>query len=143
MLRLLLLIVLVVGSSACSPASHQVDEVRGGQVEPTEILWDSWGVPHIFAGDMPELFYAFGWAQMANHGDLLLELYGQARGRAAECWGRHYVQGDQYVRIMGVPQRARTWYQAQSPQMRAYLDAFVAGINAYARAYPDQLSPDR
>ena len=92
---------------------------------------------------MPELFYAFGWAQMANHGDLLLELYGQARGRAAEYWGRRYIQGDQYVRIMGVPQRARTWYQAQSPQMRTYLNAFVAGINAYAQTHPDQLNPER
>ena len=143
MLRLLLQIVLVAGSSACSLASHPVDETREGRVEPTEILWDSWGVPHIFADDMPDLFYAFGWAQMANHGDLLLELYGQARGRAAEYWGRRYVQGDQYVRIMGVPQRARTWYQAQSPRMRANLDAFVTGINAYAQAHPDQLNPDR
>ena len=79
---LLLLIVLVVGLNACGPASRLVEEPTG----PTEILWDSWGVPHIFAADMPNLFYAFGWAQMANHGDLLLELYGQARGRAAEYW---------------------------------------------------------
>ena len=27
--------------------------------------------------------------------------------------------------------------------MRAYLDAFVAGINAYAQAHLDQLSSDR
>ena len=139
MLRLLLLIVLVVGSSACSLGPILEEEPTG----PTEILWDSWGVPHIFAGDMPNLFYAFGWAQMANHGDLLLELYGQARGRAAEYWGMRYIQGDQYVRIMGVPQRARTWYQAQSPQMRTYLDAFVAGMNAYAQTHPDQLNPER
>ena len=135
----LLLIVLVAGLNACGPASRLVEEPTG----PTEILWDSWGVPHIFAADMPELFYAFGWAQMANHGDLLLELYGQARGRAAEYWGMRYVQGDQYVRIMGVPQRTRVWLQAQSPQMRTYLDAFVAGMNAYAQAHPDQLNPER
>ncbi len=138
MLRLLLAVLVVLGTSACDPGPRPVKK-QG----PTEILWDAWGVPHIFARDMPQLFYAFGWAQMANHGDLVLELYGQARGRAAEYWGAGYVQGDQYVRIMDVPQRARAWYHAQSLQMRAYLDAFVAGMNAYAQAHPDRLDPDR
>jgi acyl-homoserine-lactone acylase len=51
------------------------------------LLWDTWGVPHIVATDEPGLFRAFGWAQMENHADLLLRLYGQARGRAVEYTG--------------------------------------------------------
>ena len=42
----------------------------------TELLWDTWGVPHIFARNSEELFGAFGWAQMQSHGDLILRLYG-------------------------------------------------------------------
>ncbi len=56
-----------------------------------EILWDTWGIPHIFARDDESLFYAFGRAQMQSHGDLILRLYGQARGRAAEYWGKNYL----------------------------------------------------
>ena len=100
-------------------------------------------MPHIFAADAPGMFHAFGWAQMAAHGDLLLELYGQARGRAAEYWGAGHLQGDQYVRAMGVPARARDWYEAQSPPMRAGLDAFADGINDYAKAHPERLDPGR
>ena len=33
----------------------------------TEILWDRYGVPHIFAPDHPSLFYAYGYAQMEAH----------------------------------------------------------------------------
>ena len=106
----------------------------------TEILWDTWGVPHIYSQNAPELFQAFGWAQMQSHGNLILRLYGQARGRAAEYFGEKYLDSDQYVRTMGVPQRAREWYQAQNPTMRGYLDAFAAGINAYAKAHPDQIN---
>ena len=29
----------------------------------TEILWDKWGVPHVFAKSIPDMFYCFGWAQ--------------------------------------------------------------------------------
>jgi len=98
----------------------------------TEILWDTYGVPHIYGKDDRSAFYAFGWAQMQSHGDLLLRLYGQARGRAAEYWGEDYLDSDRWVLSMGVPERARTWYQAQNPSFRKYLDAFAAGINAYA-----------
>lgn len=54
----------------------------------TEILWDTWGVPHIYATNDVEAFKAFGYAQAAAHGNLVLKLYGEARGRASEYWGR-------------------------------------------------------
>ena len=50
----------------------------------TEILWDRYGVPHIFAPDRASLFYAYGYAQMEAHAELLIRLYTQSRGRAAE-----------------------------------------------------------
>src|ERR1700723_3220113 len=53
----------------------------------TEILWDQYGVPHIFASTREEMFHAHGWAQMRNQASLLLRLYGESRGRAAEYWG--------------------------------------------------------
>jgi len=52
-----------------------------------EILWDTWGVPHIYGTTEEGLFRGAGWAQMESHGDLILRLYGEARGRAAEDWG--------------------------------------------------------
>ena len=108
----------------------------------TELLWDTWGVPHIFARNSEELFHAFGWAQMQSHGDLILRLYGQARGRAAEYWGTKYLESDQWVRTMGVPSRADEWLIAQKPEFRGYLEAFADGINAYAREHPDRIADD-
>jgi acyl-homoserine-lactone acylase len=104
-----------------------------------ELLWDTWGVPHIFADDAAAMFYAAGWAQMHSHGDLLLRLYGQARGRAAEYWGERFVDSDVWVRTNGIPERAQRWAGTLSPHMRAYLDAFVAGANAYADQNPSAL----
>jgi len=100
-----------------------------------EILWDTYGVPHIYANDTEELFRAFGWAQAQSHGDLILRLYGQARGRAAEYWGDDYLDSDRWVHTMGIPDRARAWYEAQTPQFQTYLDAFAAGVNAYAQTH--------
>src|SRR4028119_1111037 len=132
-LPLLLCFVLALLLSVRNPATGS---------DRTEILWDSWGVPHIYGKDAQGLFQAFGWAQMQSHGDLILRLYGQARGRAAEYFGEKYLDSDKYVRTMGIPARARVWYEAQNPTMRGYLDAFAAGINAYAKEHPKQINDE-
>ncbi|MBE9209286.1 acylase [Nostoc sp. LEGE 06077] len=103
----------------------------------TEILWDTYGVPHIYGNSTQNAFQAFGWAQMQSHGNLLLRLYGQARGKAAEYWGEEYLDSDKWVLTMGVPKRANAWYAAQSPAFRNYLQAFATGINIYAKKHPD------
>lgn len=107
-----------------------------------EILWDTYGVPHIYSKDTSSLFYSFGWAQMQSHGNLILRLYGQARGRAAEYWGEKYTESDRWVLTMGVPDRARSWYDAQNSNFRKDLDAFAAGINAYAREHGDLIDDE-
>ncbi len=104
--------------------------------DKTEILWDEWGIPHIFATQETDLFRGFGWAQARGHADLLLTLYGQARGRAAEYWGLDFLDSDQYVHAMNIPQRGQQWYEAQSPQMQRNLTAFVDGINDYFQQHP-------
>lgn len=128
---LLFCLVLVLVVSIRNPAAGS---------DRTEILWDTWGVPHIYGKSDGELFHAFGWAQMHSHGNLIVRLYAQARGRAAEYLGESYLDSDKYVRTMGIPERAREWYQAQNPAMRGYLDAFAAGMNAYAQEHPDQIN---
>ncbi|MBD1892490.1 acylase [Coleofasciculus sp. FACHB-SPT9] len=108
----------------------------------TEILWDTYGVPHIYGKDAGSAFRAFGWAQMQSHGNLLLRLYGQARGRSAEYWGEEYLESDKWVQTMGIPERASKWYESQSPAFRSYLDAFAAGINAYAKEHPELIDDE-
>ncbi len=108
----------------------------------TEILWDQYGVPHIFAADRESMFHAHGYAQMQNQANLLLRLYGESRGRAAEYWGgTANLELDRWVQLNGVPERAKAWYDAQDPTFRKYLDAFAAGINDFGKAHPDSIDP--
>src|SRR3984893_14746983 len=79
----------------------------------TEILWDNYGVPHIYANRREAMFHAHGWAQMRNLANLLLRLYGESRGRAAEYWGPAKLELDRWVPLNGIPERAKLWYDAQ------------------------------
>ncbi len=113
------------------------------EIERTEILWDTWGVPHIYSADADSLMYAFGWAQMRAHGDRVLRLYGEARGRAAEYWGPEHLDSDRRIRTLELPELGRQWANDQEEPFRGYLEAFVDGMNAYADAHPDRLDDAR
>ncbi|NJL80914.1 MAG: acylase [Richelia sp. SM2_1_7] len=114
----------------------------GTQVKSTEILWDTYGIPHIYGQDATSAFRAFGWAQMQSHGNLLLRLYGQARGRAAQYWGEDYIDSDRWMLTMGVPERASVWYEAQDASFRSYLDAFAESINTYVKENPNAIDDE-
>jgi acyl-homoserine-lactone acylase len=107
-----------------------------------EILWDKYGVPHIFAPDRNAMLYAHGWAQAQAEGNLLLLLYGESRGRAAEYWGPSHLALDRWLQLNDVPERAKTWYDAQDPVFRKYMDEFARGINDYAKAYPETIGAE-
>ena len=123
---------------ACSGAdTTPSDPVKS---ETTEILWDTWGVPHIFAPTDAEAFKAFGYAQMEAHGNLILKLYAEARGRSAEYWGEQNLTTDRFVRLMGIPSHAVRTFETMSSDAHANLAAFAAGINQYAVEHPDRLA---
>ena len=107
-----------------------------------EILWDTFGVPHVFGKDEAGVFYGFGWAQVKSHANLVLRLYGQAQGRAAEYWGQDYAESDRWVVSNGIYDRAKQWYGQQTPQFRKDLDAFAAGMTDSARKNAANIDPE-
>ena len=109
-----------------------------------EIIWDKYGVAHVYAKNAEGMFFGYGYAQMQSHGDLILKLYGESRGRAAEYWGGDAnLQLDQWVHTNGIPERGESWYRQQTPEFRRNLDAFAAGMNEYARRHPEKLDAAR
>jgi len=105
----------------------------------TQIAWDTWGVPHITADSIEELFYAQGWAQMHNHANLILELYGTSRGKGAEYWGESKLQNDILIHTLGFTELAAIWETKQDPELKKIYAAFAKGMNAYAKVYPETI----
>lgn len=106
-----------------------------------EILWDTYGVPHIYGKSETGVFYGFGYAQAQSHGNLLLHLYGESRGRASEYFGKSFVDSDKWVIVNGTYERGAEWYKQQTPQFRSDMDAFALGINDYATKHPEAIDP--
>ena len=112
--RLLIsLIAISVLGTSCSPTGNT----------GTQIAWDRWGVPHIASDNIKDLFYAQGWAQMHNHANLIIELYGSARGKGAEYWGQSKLQNDILIQTLGFAEKADEWEKIQDPERRVQIIA--------------------
>ena len=135
------LVVSVLHCSQAQPAKVGYKPSRG-----SEILWDTWGVPHIYAKTTRDLFFLYGYAQAEAHGNLLMHVMAAGRGRASEIFGAgehdSNLKSDRWVLLNEVPQRSAVWLGLQTPEFRGFLDAFAAGINAYGAQHGDQLDAD-
>ncbi len=105
----------------------------------TEILWDTYGVPHIFSNNEFDLYKAFGWAQMKNHGNLILRIYGESRGKSAEYWGTN-VDQDRMILLMNLPTTAENTYKDLTDKEKLIIEAFTRGVNNYIKANPDKIA---
>lgn len=107
-------------------------------ITENEIIWDTWGIPHIYAKSNYDLYKMAGWAQMRNHGNMILQMYGEARGKSAEYWGTGFEQ-DRLLHSLGFIFNSNNCFTQLSADVKEILVAFADGINAYAQKYPNEI----
>ena len=126
-------------------AGAGADRAYGSADRGGEILWDTYGIPHIYGPDLLTVVRGYGYAQMENHAETLLTNIAAARGRSAEYFGpgsgNANVQSDTRVRTEGIPDRAAAWLEEGGAFQRAVIDAFVAGANQYAADHGYTIAP--
>lgn len=114
-----------------------VTTVRSG----VQIVRDRWGGPHVFADNDHDLFFGQGFAQAQDRLWQLDYYRRRATGTLAEVLGPEAVESDRIVKTVGLPHLAeREWEQLDVDTVRA-LEAFAAGINAYAQSLPPERWP--
>lgn len=103
--------------------------------ESVEIVRDTHGVPHIYAQNEPDLYFAFGFA-MAQ--DRLWQMEFTRRlgqGRLSEIFGEDFINVDRYFRTLTAAGVNREIPAQYTP----LFNAFTNGINAYLSAHKDRL----
>lgn len=107
-----------------------------------EIIWDKWGIPHIYADNKSDLFYGQGWAMAKLHGNLSLKLYGESRGRGAEYQGAKMANQDRLFRKLGLPTIGKQNFKNAGEHTHTALAGFTAGFNAFIAAHSDKIKPE-
>ncbi len=125
----------------------QADEAVSlpGLTAPVEILVDRWGVPHIYAQNEADLFFAQGY-HVARTRMFQLETWRrQATGTVSEILGRRELERDigaRLLRFRGDMDQELRHYHPRGP---AIIGAFVRGINAFVaqtESQPELLSTE-
>jgi len=105
---------------------------------PVEIIVDEWGVPHIYAENEHDLFFAQGY-NAARDRLFQLEIWRrQATGTVAELLGPRELQRDIGTRLFQFRGDIGREMDHYHPRGRLIITAFVAGVNAYIEQVLDK-----
>jgi len=114
--------------AAVAPIAGEIE--LDGLSRPVEVLRDTWGVPHIYAETLEDLFFAQGFVAA---GDRLwqLDLWRRtAAGELSEILGPSAVERDTFARLLRYRGDMDAEWRSYSPDAKRIVEAFVRGVNA-------------
>jgi penicillin amidase len=102
-----------------------------GLVASVEIIRDRWGIPHIYAANHHDLFFAQGFVH-AQDRLWQLELNRRlATGRLSEIFGPVALETDRAIRTFGFPRLAQADWTNAAEEVALAIEAYTQGINAF------------
>ena len=108
-----------------------------GLKSQVEVFFDDFGIPHIFAENEEDAYFALGYAQ-AQERLFQMELIRRiASGRLAEFAGEEALQTDMFFRTLGLTQyaeaSAREYMNGNGEPYQKAARAYLAGINQFLK----------
>lgn len=121
------------------PQTSGVLNVPGLQAQ-VEVLRDENGIPHIYASNPHDLFFAQGLTQAQDRWWQMEFSRHIASGRIEELTGRNEgaLGNDVFIRTLGWRRVSERDAQILSEETRVVLQAFANGVNAYINSRPKE-----
>ena len=108
--------------------THQVQGLKA----PAEILVDRWGIPHIYAQDLHDVFFARGF-NAARDRLWQLDLWRRGEGLLSEAFGADFVEKDRAARLFLYRGNMHAEWLAYDSDTKRIVTSFVEGLNEYIR----------
>jgi len=102
-----------------------------GLKKQVEIIRDKWGVPHIYANNEHDLFFAQGFVQAQDRFWQLEINRRTANGTLSEVFGEIAIDTDRTARTFGFARLGRIDYENANDEIKEAIQAFTDGINAF------------
>lgn len=102
-----------------------------GLRDRVEIVRDEYGVPHIYANNPDDLYFANGYVHAQER---FWQMEFQRRvgsGRLSEIFGEATLSTDTYLRHFGFRALSQEIFEQSAPEMQQMLTAYSAGVNSY------------
>ncbi len=135
---------LVIGGGLWVAVQRTLPQTSGnlsvtGLKSSVEVIRDTWGVPHVYAQNADDLFFAQGYV-MAQDRLWQMEFNRHiAAGRVSEFGGKATLKDDILLRALGLRRTAEADVQRLDAASKQALQAFARGVNAFADTHRDRL----
>ena len=102
-----------------------------GLVDRVEVIRDEWGIPHIYASNPRDLFFAQGYIH-AQERFWQMDFWRHiGSGRLSEMFGPSQLGTDKFLRSLGFEALAERELATMDPDQREILQWYADGVNAY------------
>ena len=106
----------------------------------TVVARDRFGVPHVFGRTDPDVAYGVGYAHSEDDFATVQEVLAMTRGRLGAMTGGDGAKIDYAVHLLGAQATVARDYAQQPADVRALLDGYASGVNAYAARHPGEVT---
>lgn len=110
-----------------------------GLSAPATVTRDIYGVPHIVAANINDLYEAEGYVHAQDRLFQMFFFRAVGEGRLAEYFGPSQVDTDRFLRTVGFRRAAEAEWAQTAPQVRSALEAYSRGVNEFIRTHSDSL----
>jgi penicillin amidase len=116
---------------------------------PVSVTTDRWGIPHVRALSLDDLYFAWGWVSARDRLWQMVFTRAAADGQTHRWLGNAALQADGGAQLFRLRERAHAIWQRDRADglLRMQLERYAAGVNAYLnecrrgeRAWPAELT---
>ena len=104
-----------------------------------QITRDEFGVPHIYGRTDADAAYGIAWAHAEDDFFTLQDVLAMTRGRYGAIAGQDGAKADFILALLDARGTVDRTYDALPADVRALLDGYASGLNAYAAAHPGEI----
>ncbi|MFM7016206.1 MAG: penicillin acylase family protein [Bacteroidota bacterium] len=108
-----------------------------GLSAPVEVIYDYYGVPHIYASSEEDAYYALGYVHAQDRLFQMEMLRRVASGTLSEVFGKDLLKVDLFFRTLGLKKHAnwsqKTFMNSNNQQYQKSANAYLKGINAFVK----------
>ena len=117
--------------------TYSGDWILPGLNKETEVLYDTYGIPHIYANTMADAYLILGYVHAQERLFQMEMMRRVGTGTLAELLGEDVVDIDRFFRTLGIPKHAQwsteVWEGERNSEWKSAVNAYIQGVNQFIK----------
>jgi len=118
------------------------EKAVNGLTADVKVIRDQRGVPHIYAANAHDLYFATGYVTAQERLWQMDMVRHATQGRLSELFKKDMTETDHFLRALGMSEKSKMLLDKEDPAILATLQAYADGVNAWITECGGKLPPE-